>query len=478
MQHQRKVATLFAAAGALLLQTAAYSAVPGISSTDLTKLLLEKKSFDSYVAACKSELEIDAIPQMDCNDINFRNPDGSFEFSQSTDYVAHSKINSVVDAAFACRWVHPNEGVKEIVPEGAMIAASGEMIVHNKVTGGTCFFKMKPGNTITPIDGALAFNYERISTTSPPSPSDATGFQFWETPGTVASNQPCTQCHAAGPWIASPQIVGALAQFGLMNDGHDIKNVQYTAIGSSGAKLNQVAHDSITVGATQSTGRCASSCHSVAGSGLTGDDASGPFVVIPSIDRAIDDIVQGGHMPPNDPYSDYRWVNLDNPGGAGGDWERLKDLKAKQPQLVCKKGVAEVQTHVVDSSRRLSTADFPDVLGTFNLIDGLVCNNADQADGHKCSDYLTRYHCSSGWTKWRNLSGTTSSGDDESRATFSGLCSNPTEIQAKTTRSGITYSGFGTPDRLQEFDLNGVACVNSSQPSGRCNDYTVRFVCK
>src|SRR5215203_1931794 len=59
----------------------------GISPSDLTKFLLEKKSYDNYVAACLSDLEIDKIPQMDCNDLNFRNPDGNPDFDNSTDFV-------------------------------------------------------------------------------------------------------------------------------------------------------------------------------------------------------------------------------------------------------------------------------------------------------------------------------------------------------------------------------------------------------
>lgn len=465
------------------MTTSANAAGLGISPADFTKFLLERKSYDSYVAACLSDLEIDSIPQMDCNDLNFRNPDGNPDFDNSTDFVTHAKINSVVDAVFACRWVHPSEGVNEPVPTGTLIGASGEMIVHNKVSGNTCFFKMKPGNLTKTIEGAVASTYERIATTNPPSPTGLLGFSFWDTPGKVMGTA-CTQCHAAGPWIASPQIVGALAQFGLINDGHDTLNQRYNAVGSNGAKLNQDAQDTLAVGAGQ-RGACASSCHVIAGTGLRDDDintvgstTSTGFIIIPSITRAIDDVLQGGHMPPNDPYSDYRWVNLDNPGGAGGDWERLKDLKAKAPQFVCKKGVAEVQAHVVDSARRMSTADFPDVLRTFNLLDGLACNNADQPDGHSCGDYQTRYHCSSGWSKWRNTGTPDGAGEVESRDNFPSLCSAPTEIQARTVVDGSWQYGIGPPDRLQEFDLNGVACRNASQPSGQCNDYTVRFVCK
>lgn len=481
------------ACAALSMHTSSDAAVIGPGDVGPTiKKPLDQVAFENYVAACKSELEIDAIPQLDCNDINFRNPDGTPAFAKSTDYVTHAKVNSVVDAVFACRWVHPNEGVNDIVPTGAIIAASGEMIVHNKVTGSTCFFKMKPANATKPIDGAVASNYERIATTNPASPTDPTGFSFWDTPSHV-QDAACTQCHAAGPWIASPQIVGALTQFGLINDGHDTRNIRYTAIGSNGAKLNQFAADSVAIGAGQISGACAAACHSVAGYGLRGDDSNSldcpdsPIgcIIIPSISRVIDDVKKANLMPPTlHTYSDYRWVNLDNPGGAGGDWERVKDLAAKYPQFACSNGIAAVQMHVVDSVRRLSTADFPDVLQTFNLVDGLVCNNADQTNG-QCHDYQTRYHCPSGWTKWRNLSSVDGSGDNESRANFPGLCSDPTEIQARTTISGIdirgtaTVTGFGPPDRMQSFDVtHGVACRNASQPSGQCQDYTVRYICK
>ena len=480
--HKRKMQSL---AAAFFLFVCSHH--ESLAATPMTKSG-SQIAFEDYVASCKAGAEIDAIPQLDCNDINFRNPNGNPDFSKSTDYVAHTKVTSVVDAVFACRWVHANEGmtIQGFINEGDIVAASGEMIVHNKVSGKTCFFKMRPANTTQPIDGATANQYERIATTKPSSPTDADGFKYWDTPDNVLA-EACTQCHAAGPWIASPQIVGALARFGLINDGHDTLNQRYSAIGSNGSKLNQYAQDSVTVGATQFN-NCSARCHVKAGAGLRSDDinttgsstATG-FIIIPSITRVINDVNMGGAMPPNSPHSDYRWVNMDTPGGAGGDWERLKDLNANRPQFACLNGVKEVQMQAVDSGRVISSADFPDVLRAFNLLDGLVCKNADQKDGHTCADYQTRYHCGSGaWTKWRNLSTPSSDGDDESRANFPSMCSNPWEIKAQVVVNGkVKYFGYGPPDRMQEFNTTvGVACRNSVQPSGQCQDYTVRYICE
>jgi len=426
----------------------------------------------AYVKACKSELGFDTIPKFSCEGTRFRTASGGF-FINTEDLVGHQRINDEVNAVFACRWVFGGG-------DTPIKAATGEMIIHNRTNGKTCFFDMKNEN-----EGIS--NTPLISTIFPSMPDEFDAFRFWNTPDKTASGR-CTTCHSAGPWIASSPIVSHLAKFGLINDGHDTFGTFYTAIGSTGAALNKLAstHRDSTLGA------CAAACHVLGGKTPSGTRVSSVvappnsgIIVIPSINIAIDELTGTAnpnglteleHMPPTDPYSDYRWINRDMPNGAG-DYERMSDVQSEYPQFACKGTPAEMQVRVVDSSRFMSTADFPDVLYRFNLQDGLICRNVDQADGHRCTDYETRYHCSSGWSAWRNTGTPDKTGEVESRDNYPNLCRNPTEIQARTT-DRVSGSGFGAVNRLVKFDRTGLVCRNADQPSGQCEDYTVRFICK
>merc|ERR1711892_529326 len=77
------------------------------------------------------------------------------------------------------------------------------------------------------------------------------------------------------------------------------------------------------------------------------------------------------------------------------------------------------------------------------------------------------------WTSWiNNDSPAASTGDWETRPSFleSGVCSNPTGIQAAPVDGGSTQT--------THIDASlGFWCVNSEQDSGLCADFEVRYCC-
>jgi hypothetical protein len=90
---------------------------------------------ESYVARCKSQLGFETLPRFDCRGENFRPRTNQIHFRETNDWVNYRRVTDAVDAVFACRWVDLDEGKSR--------AASGEMIVHNRYTGDTCFFELR-----------------------------------------------------------------------------------------------------------------------------------------------------------------------------------------------------------------------------------------------------------------------------------------------------------------------------------------------
>jgi len=427
--------------------------------------------FSDYVQECKDGLGINSIPQFDCRDVNFRVPDGSSEFARSNDFVAHRSINDVVEAVFACRWVRSRTGDSH--------AASGEMLVHNRSNGKTCFFALDPINKTVVVDTVLASNEPVVGTTNPPSPTDSDASSFWASPTSVKFTG-CTRCHSSGPYIASPQIVHALEKFGLINDGHDTWASNYKAVGTTfGQHFNDLITGTLQPGSSALT-QCSSQCHVVGGNpSQIGDSSAGAQIIIPSINLVIDDDLGGGHMPPNDPESDYRWINRDDPGYSG-DHEDLAAIAREYPPFACS-NPNYIEAHVVDSDEIITT-NLPDKFNRFNLQDGLVCLSSEQSGGHRCRDYQTRYMCNGRFTAFQNNDDPSGSGDWEPRNTFfskySGSCANPTWIQARFMDRGKWVYINGPADRLAEFDTGGLVCLNSQQDNGKCSNYVVRFNCQ
>ena len=265
------------------------------------------ETFDQYVQACKDQLGFTSVPQFSCRDTQFRfRTDVEYlglNFNESDDFVAHRRITGNIEAVFACRWVGRNGESNR--------AVGGEMIVHNRKTGGTCFFELK--------DTFENAAYPQVPL-NPVSPTSSGASNTW-TAGTG-----CTRCHAAGPYIASPQIAGALAKFGLLNDGHDTFNRRYHAVGATNSTIAPKLNAELGK-ITQPA--CARACHTMRGSpaidSVVGAGLVFGAVVMPSINHVIDDISLNGHMPPGN-SSHYRWLNRDEPAGSA-DSENLAEFE-------------------------------------------------------------------------------------------------------------------------------------------------------
>ena len=198
-------------------------------------------------------------------------------------------------------------------------------------------------------------------------------------------------------------------------------------------------------------------------------------LLLPSIGDVIASI--GGVMEPWDDVSDYRWINRDNPfkSGDSGDVERFGYAKAEYGTLLsnCNKP-RELRAHAVNDDHYLNTSSAaPDKLAYFNARDGLKCVAANQPDG-QCQ-LLTSYRCNGVWTAPQDHA-STASGDDESRSRQTGICANPTAIQAYTLSGHGVMTINGPKDRLAQFDAEGLECRNADQGTGQsCSNYVVKF---
>jgi len=436
---------------------------------------LADTAFYDYVKRCKAELDFETLPQFDCRGQNFRPRTKDKFFSLTNDWVAYRRVTGAVDAVFACRWVEKDDNT------GTSRAATGEMIVHNRHTGGTCFFELKSQEGV----GALG-----VPSTRPVSPTHANAASAWEELGRFnrLGSKICTECHAAGPYIASPQIADDLARFGLMNDGHDTLNARYYAV-IPGADYNTAAAKARFRNPIDNafTGGCAATCHAVANKPLR-TFGCGPghelwplcespnnvnAILMPSINVIIDDIAKKKVMPPTKPTSDYRWINRGSPYVNSLDREVASILRQVYPQLTCD-NPSYMQARRVDSGIILNSNDIPDELKYFNLQDGLVCEN-DGRPTSRCTNYATRYKCDGEWTSWKDTP-SHAGGDYEQRSKFSG-CENPTDIQARFLVDGEYKVVYGPRDRLATFTNAALECRNRDQDDGQCSNYSVRFIC-
>lgn len=432
------------------------------------------ETLTQYVTACKQQVGFTTLPNnLNCSGngqlFAIANDPSDPESSPATnDYVGHVRINDTVDLVFACRWV----GVLNSQPS----AFSIELMVHNRQNGSTCFFEANDDNPpgVTPAKKQVSANIV--------SPTAINAANYWKSPAGVDSELRCVGCHTSGPYIASARIAPFLAQFGLLNNGHDTFDVRFHAVSPAGGAFSQ--WDAIARGSNVS-GTCADACHTIGEySTGTGTSAFG-FVLVPSLASTITDVINSGEMPANNgPFNDYIWVNMDTPTNGGtGDYETLVGLEQQYPNFYCS-NPANVEAQVVDSGNIFTLYDVGDKLRTLNMRDGLVCLNSDQPNGGTCHDYRTRYFCNGAWTGWYNTDspGTDSAGDHEERSRDAGLCASPTAMQYAINAGSTTdpeWIWFGAPnDRLAEFDSNGLICRNADQGTGqKCSNYAVRFNC-
>ena len=416
----------------------------------------------TYVNYCKTQLGFTTLPAMNClNGERFAFPwqgDPAIE-----DWVVYARVNESVDMTGACRWMHPDQPNPRPV--------SVEVNVHNRDTGKTCFFSAR--SLIQPGDGIETANPQMVS------PTAAGAEDYWKRPDEIANTKfECVGCHVNGPYVASPRIAPLLERLGLLNNGHDTyldstSSRNYRAVSPpAGAFSNwdnlvrqyAVGND------------CSQACHVIGFNSPAAEITIFKSQLIPPIASVIANI--GGEMPPWDDVSAYRWINRDNPfkSGDAGDVERFGYAKAEYGALLsnCTKP-RELRAHAVNDDNYLSTyATAPDKLAYFNARDGLKCVAADQPDG-QCNDYTTTYRCNGVWTTPQNHA-PTASGDDESRSRQTGICANPTAIQASTPSGRGVMTVNGPKDRLAQFDAEGLECRHADQGAGQsCSNYVVKF---
>lgn len=415
------------------------------------------ETLTQYVNTCKAELGFQVVPALNCFDGILFAPNKGFRGEPVNDWVGYARVNNNVDLAFACRW---------LFDDNIGMARSVEMLLHNRGNGNTCFFSAKePDPDVRSVPPQLV------------PVTDSNASSYWRQPADVDAEIRCIGCHAAGPYIASPRIAPALANFGLLNNTHDTfvpdepGPVRYHAVGESFSAWDSLMDDYLL----KST--CANGCHSIAYESPQEPIRRSFDVLLPSISQVISIVRQEGVMPPNGADSPYRWINLDSVAGSG-DRETFNESKDKDKfeKLLRYCGApTELEAHVVGSDRVFMVpSPFPDKLATFNLHDGLRCVNAEQSDG-SCNDYQTRYLCDGEWTNWYNMDNPGFQEDNESRSLISGLCPSPTAIEARTIVMDAVYVAYGPNDRLAQFTPYGLVCNNADQPNGQCSNYVVRY---
>jgi len=480
-----------------------------------------------YVNNCKADMVIGtALPALNCNNgVRFAASRGGGD--PTNDFLGYSRITDAVDIAVACRWLGSVTSQNSFAT-----AASVEMLLHNRQTGHTCFFAAK-----NPLHSNTG-----VSTAIVPPDDTVNADNYWMQPvdldsaispdGDALGRLRCVECHAAGPYIASPRIAPFLARFGLLNNGHDthvdmnpndmLPGPHYSALGSGPATEPTnpsnpsvfKAWNSIILaqfkdvdGNLRPDNECSTACHAI---GLLSTNrllSLNNRMLIPPLSADIAAVLniatqvpfgQVGQviqqiMPP-DTYSDYRWVNMDTPtNGDNSEIETFQRLQQQYPSFVCPSGMPPsfLQARVVGSDVIYDTSGYQDKLRTFNVKDGLTCFSADQTNSHACLDYQTRYRCPQGtnsWTNWLNVT-TGQANDNESRTngivgaailSACGFQASPVGIQARFTRPGTTNVIVfdGPPDRLAQFDNLGLRCNNADQNLvNTCSNYVVRFVC-
>lgn len=477
----------------------------------------------NYVQQCQTELEFTAsqVKQMNCNDGYFF---ASNSRSGINDYVVHQKVNQNVDMIAACRWGDSIFGLNQNTKFMQL-----EMIIHNRVKGGTCFFAAKDvgtgDNRFRPVSPVI------VPVTSFPA---ADG--YWLKPSEMANKllysngnpfggpdyqekMTCVRCHSQGPYIASRRIAPFLANLGLLNDGHHTKadfsaSGHYYVVGSR--EHTQADPGSHPLGnwnyliarnnrpATDSP--CSGACHALARDSVDATltplfvpigDLTSPLdrgaPVLPSIKTDINELIGSGGMEPWQEDSPYHWINNDQPGTDAVEIETFTSHKLKYPVTYYCGAPGWIEANAVGTGspfNSLAIAFIPNKLRNFNLRDGLVCLNADQPSGQTCRDYQVSYKCpiTTEVPKWVgpynkdiNFS---DDGDHEERSKSWNeartACGNkdPVAMRADVLWSGGVVQTVSAPnDRLAQFTPSGLVCKNSDQGSGQsCSSYAVRYV--
>jgi hypothetical protein len=498
------------------------------------------ETLQAYVTSCQQQLQFQSVPELSCYDGELFNPTESGEVIIENDYVVYSRITNNVDLTAACRWLFGSKQAPSTCDtrgtgpgNGPCLAQSVEMFVHNRVTGGTCFFEAKARSNVDDINRVPP---TIVSITSPAAST------YWAEPEVIGNpsgdfgfnNRQCVTCHIKGPYIVTRRIAPFLAKLGILNNGHDNYRERYHAAVPNGASalahFNDIIHgtvdhkkDGLIVddGIPNVALGCSGACHHRVASDFPRLTVVG---ILPSIHDAFEffdptdptypfryqQVSALAMMPPTfDPNSPYRWLN-DDSLDLSGDVESFSALKNPDtdpdvnntPRAIYEscEWPTLMEARAVGSNFTFSTSDvFPDVLQSFSAVEGLNCVNNQQSDG-ACGDYETRYFCPGGagygpyWThaygeRWYDVDDPTFSADNESRQALASvgitLCGGqePLDIQARTKVGSSVYSHIGPRDRLANFAPDRLECFDSDQPDfsffppgvHECSNYTVRY---
>jgi hypothetical protein len=465
----------------------------------------------SYVQKCQSELQFAAseVKPMNCNDGPRFALGGK---SPVNDFVVAQRVNQNVDMVAACRWGDGSDQANNTK------FLSIEMLIHNRATGGTCFFAARNAGTVPSKPVASAIVPVTNFGTSHPNAND-----YWLQPSQMANKVMltdvgpsgaqeklvCVRCHSQGPYVASARIAQFLANYGLLNDGHHTYSNfaapnHYFVVGSRDHTIPDpgafpLGNWNFLIAQHNQAGGCSSSCHALARTEIEGsfspignltDPADINAVVLPSI---VDDIRQlsNNGMAPDEEDSPYRWINIDQPSSDSAEVETFTASKAKKIAVTGYCGAPTwIEANAIGTDAPFSNAAIafmPDKLRSFNLRDGLQCLNADQPGGKKCSDYQVSYKCPSALAKWvgpfNKDTNYSDDGDHEERsrvwADARAACGNkdPVALRADALLSGsIVQSATAPADRLAQFNSSGLVCRNADQGSGQsCSSYSVRY---
>jgi len=442
-------------------------------------------TLQQQVTTCKTGMNITTtLPGGDCFGPNTF-PAGDFPTNPPStgpliDRVGAISVNEQVDLVFRCRNV--NYANKTAMGD---VRTSLELILHNRQTGGTCFFSSQGQNsnafttpgTFPSLEASAAVNYP------------------------LSKDSGCTNCHdMGGPYIiADAAAAKTMALLGIMNNGHDTMNTRYNILDADPTSQATQNGQVSGMGPRTDFGCGSFSCHNTGR--LVGFDIDSDVNIVRNLLSPV--------MPPNtDEFSFYRWINLDTPTNttpsAGVEAENfatamtttvtaVPQVVLANPTFSCPSPAvpASMEAHAIGLDDQFSfatdqMATLPDRVRTFNLKDGLVCVNADQEFSQQCHDYAIRYLCSVSntgtgstptWSGWYNTDSPSGDGDHEERSRDNNICGGavPIGIQAQVTVNGTTLLVMGPNDRLARFSPFGLTCNNADQPDAKCSNYVVRY---
>jgi len=458
------------------------------ATTSVTISATQGETLNSYVNTCKQELsftdaQVAAIASgLNCNKGLIYAPGPA----PVNDAVGYARVNDSVDLAFNCRWLGNDFGQPKVPP--FIFAASIELMLHNRTNGKTCYFQAR--------SNAVGLSTSIVSPTvaAAAGPQTPEG-RYWNTPIELNRDLPCANCHVAGPYIASPRIAPFLAQFGLLNNGHDTfgltLNAQGTLVGKYRAVGTTFNHFNSKFASNNGTDTCTNGCHNVA-YGSTANDVVDSLgrTLLPAIKSVIDvagtqpvdiSIENSGVMAPYPDTSDYRWINRDT-AADGVESENFNDAQHEFPILQNCGMARKIEAQVVGTGAIFSPealAAMPDKFRSFNLRDGLVCDRNDQTGGRLCNNYRLNFQCDGVWQDlWIDADNPTTGGQEIEKLT-NNLCPSGqqlTAMKALTQVGRVTYYAVAPNDRLTKFDASGLVCRNADQPNGTtCSNYVVRF---